>query len=172
MENAEVAAARGARAYGEIAGYAATFDPRPGSGGEPGLLRAAQLALRDAGLEPNDVGAVFADASGTADGDWNEMRALVSLFGARGVPVTAPKTMTGRLASGGGPLDVATALLAMRHECIPPTINITRPRWPDELDLVVDTPRPVPGLAAVLVLGRGYSGFNSAIVVRRCDQQR
>lgn len=166
MENAEAAAARGARAYGEIAGYAATFDPRPGSGGEPGLLRAAQMALHDAGLEPSQIGAVFADASGVADGDRDEVRALVSLFGAHGVPVTAPKTMTGRLASGGGPLDVATALLAMRHECIPPTINITRPRWPDALDLVLDTPRPAPALAAVLVLSRGYGGFNSAIVVR------
>ncbi|HEY0168619.1 MAG TPA: ketosynthase chain-length factor [Jatrophihabitans sp.] len=171
MENAEVAAARGARAYGEIAGYAATFDPRPGSGGEPGLLRAAQMALHDAGLEPSQIGAVFADASGVADRDQDEVRALVSLFGARGVPVTAPKTMTGRLASGGGPLDVATALLSMRHECIPPTVNISSPRWPDELDLVRDTPRPAPGLAAVLVLARGYGGFNSAIVVRRCDDQ-
>lgn len=169
LEDAAAAKARGARPYGAIAGYAATFDPRPGTGGEPGLARAARQALAEAGVEPAEVGAVFADAAGIPALDAAEVTALTEVFGPRGVPVTAPKTTTGRLASGGASLDVATALLSIRHECLPPTVNVDRPRWPDQLDLVRDEPRPAPGLDAVLVVARGYNGFNSAIVVRRCD---
>jgi act minimal PKS chain-length factor (CLF/KS beta) len=163
VEDGGSAAARGARVYGEVAGYAATFDPRPGSGGEPGLQRAAELALADAGREPGDVDVVFADAMGVPDLDRAEAVALTRLFGARGVAVTAPKTMTGRLLAGGASLDLATALLAIRDGVIPPTVHV-RPDPAAELDLVVDAPRPAT-IRTALVLARGAGGFNSAIVL-------
>ena len=67
LEDEAAASARGAaKVYGEIAGYAATFDPRPGSGRPPGLGRAARLAMDDAGVAPGEVDVVFADAAGVA----------------------------------------------------------------------------------------------------------
>jgi act minimal PKS chain-length factor (CLF/KS beta) len=80
------------------------------------------------------------------------------------VPVTAPKTMTGRLHSGGPALDIATALLSLRHGVIPPTVNVTEPVAADELDLILGEPRPASPRTA-LVLARG-DGLNSAIVLR------
>ena len=166
MESADGAKARGAKVYGEIAGYGATFDPKPGSGREPGLRRAMELAIADAGLTPADVDVVFADAAAIPELDRAEARAITAVFGPRGVPVTAPKTMTGRLCSGAGPLDLATAFLAMEEGLIPPTINVA-PADSYELDLVVARPRAAQ-LCTALVLARGDGGFNSAMLVRRC----
>jgi minimal PKS chain-length factor (CLF/KS beta) len=163
LEDARYARERGATAYGELAGYAATFDPRPGSGRPPGLRRAIELALADAGAEPSDVDVVFADAAGDPVRDRIEAVALTGVFGTRGVPVTAPKTMTGRLYSGGAPLDVATALLSIRDGVIPPTVHV-EPASEYGLDLVT-TPRQAR-VGTALVLARGHGGFNSAVVVR------
>ncbi len=163
LESAESATARGVDWYGEIAGYAATFDPPAESGREPNLRKAAELALADAGLGPTDIDVVFADADGSPDLDVVEAAALRALFGPRGVPVTAPKTMTGRLAAGGSALDVATALLAIKEGVIPPTIHVTEPVPDYELDLVLE-PRPL-AIANALILARGHGGFNAAMVV-------
>ncbi|WP_405954847.1 ketosynthase chain-length factor [Streptomyces phaeochromogenes] len=165
LEEETAARARGARVYGEIAGYAATFSPRPGSGRPPGLERAARLALADSGLGVEDVDVVFADAAGLPTADDEEAAALRALFGPYGVPVTAPKTLTGRLFGGGAPLDVAAALLALRDGVIPPTAGIDRPVPEHRLDLVRGTPRHTP-LRTALVLARGHGGFNAAVVVR------
>ncbi|MER7487224.1 ketosynthase chain-length factor [Streptomyces sp. NPDC126497] len=164
LEDPEAARRRGARTYGELRGYAATFDPRPGSGRPPGLRRTIELALADAGLTPDDVDVVFADAAGLPDLDRIEAEAIGAVFGPRGVPVTAPKTMTGRLYAGAGPLDVAAALLSMNDGLIPPTVNVV-PSPDYELDLVVAQPRPAE-LRRALVLARGQGGFNSAVVLQ------
>ena len=165
LEDAGSARARGADVYGEIAGYGSTFDPRPGSGREPGLRRAIELALDDAGLAPGEIDVVFADAAAIPELDRAEAAALSAVFGRHGVPVTAPKTMTGRLNSGAASLDTAAALLSIRHELIPPTMNST-PMPCYGLDMVLAEPRRAP-VTAALVLARGYGGFNSAMVVRR-----
>jgi act minimal PKS chain-length factor (CLF/KS beta) len=166
VEEEGSARARGAEhLYGEVAGYAATFDPAPGSGRPPGLRRAIELALADAGLTPSDIDVVFADAAGAPDPDRAEAAALREVFGAHGVPVTAPKALTGRLSGGGGPLDVAAALLSIRDSVVPPTAHTTE--VPDEygIDLVLGQVRELP-VRTVLVLARGRRGFNSALVVR------
>jgi len=164
LETSENAAARpGVRVLGEVAGYSATFDSRDPSR-PPGLRRAIEQALGDAGLDPSDIDVVFADAAGDTTLDAREAEAIGAVFGPRGVPVTAPKTTTGRLFAGGAALDVATALLAMHWSTIPPTVNV-REAVPDyELDLV-DAPRHAP-VKAALVLARGRGGFNSALVLR------
>lgn len=81
------------------------------------------------------------------------------------MPVTAPKALTGRLCSGGGPLDVVAALLAVREGVIPPTYGTDE--VPDEygIDLVRGAPRETR-VRAALVLARGKWGFNSAVVIR------
>lgn len=164
LEDGEAAALRGARIYGEIAGYGATFDPKPGSGREPGLCKAIGVAVADAGAQPEEIDVVFVDAAGIPELDRQEAEAISAVFGPRGVPVTAPKTMTGRLYSGAGPLDVAAALLAIRDGVVPPTVN-TEPLADYDLDLVIGRPRHV-AVRTALVLARGQGGFNSALVVR------
>ncbi|MCX4545916.1 beta-ketoacyl synthase N-terminal-like domain-containing protein [Streptomyces sp. NBC_01565] len=167
MESAESARARGARVYGEISGYGAMSDPRPGSGREPGLRLAIELALADAGAEPGDVDVVFADAAAIPELDRIEAEAITSVFGPRGVAVTAPKTMTGRLCTGAAPLDLAAALLAIEEGLIPPTVNV---RLSDAYALDLIGPRPrTAEVRTALVLARGPGGFNSAVVVRAVD---
>ncbi|MFI9462819.1 beta-ketoacyl synthase N-terminal-like domain-containing protein [Streptomyces xiamenensis] len=165
MEEAGAARARGARVLGEVAGYAATFDPPPGSGRPRGLERAARLALADAGVEPAAVDVVFADAAGVPADDDAEAAAISALWGPYGVPVTAPKTLTGRLYGGGPPLDVAAALLALRDQVIPPTAGVARPVPDHRIDLVRGGARAAR-LGTAVVLARGHGGFNAAVVVR------
>jgi minimal PKS chain-length factor (CLF/KS beta) len=164
LEDGDAAGRRGARCYGEIAGYAATFDPRPGSGRPPGLRRAMELALADADVTPAEVDVVFADAAGVRELDRVEADAINSLFGPYGVPVTAPKTMTGRLHAAGAALDLATALLAITNGIVPPTANVRlAPEY--QLNLVTGTPLRTR-LRTALLIARGYRGFNAAMLVR------
>jgi act minimal PKS chain-length factor (CLF/KS beta) len=170
LESPRSARRRGAKCYGEVSGYAATFDPAPGSGRPSTLQRAAEGALADAGMSPAEVDVVFADASGVPVLDAVEAAALRAIFGAGGVPVTAPKSMTGRLGAGGAALDIATALLAIGNDVIPPTANVCQPLPKYGLDLVL-TARESP-LRTALVLARGYGGFNAAMVLTSASKTR
>ncbi|GGX44683.1 ketosynthase chain-length factor [Streptomyces fructofermentans] len=166
LEGGDRARERGARSHGQISGYAATFDPRPGSGRPGNLERAIRGALADAELGPRDIALVLADGAGEPEQDLAEARALAAVFGPGGVPVTVPKTMTGRLYAGAAPLDLVTALFALRDGVVPPTVHVDGPAPGCDIDLVTGSPRPVEGDAA-LIVARGRGGFNSAMVVRR-----
>ncbi|KFG71606.1 ketosynthase chain-length factor [Streptomyces mutabilis] len=168
LEDERAAIERGAdNVYCEIAGYASTFDPRPGDGREPGLRRAIELALADAALGAWEIDLVFADAAATARMDREEAEALIAVFGAFAVPVTAPKTAIGRLCGGGAPVDVVMAALAIREGLIPPTVHV-EPSPEYDIDLVTTHPRPA-SVRTALVIARGHGGFNSAMVVRAVD---
>ncbi|MFD8416634.1 MULTISPECIES: ketosynthase chain-length factor [unclassified Streptomyces] len=162
LEDGAAARARGARVYGSFAGHASTFDGPD----TPRLADAARLALADAGVAPGDVDVVFADAAGERTADRAEAEAITALFGPRGVPVTAPKSMTGRLLSGGASLDLAAALFSLRDQVIPPTTGTTAPADDCPVDLVTGAPRTGTALRTALVLARGRGGFNAAAVVR------
>ncbi len=152
-----------AHIYGKIAGYGATLDPKPGSGRPSGLCAAVERALADAAVNADDIDVVFADGTADPELDRVEAEALRAVFGARGVPVTVPKTMTGRLYSGAASLDVTAALLAIRDGVVPPTVNVS----PDArfgLDLVTDQARELR-IRNALVIARGWGGFNSSMVV-------
>ncbi|CAL9594249.1 Actinorhodin polyketide putative beta-ketoacyl synthase 2 [Streptomyces sp. enrichment culture] len=167
VESAEQAAERGAgTGYGRVLGYAAGFDPAPGSGRPRALRRTAEQAIADAGLTPSDIDVVFADASGVPEDDRDEAEAIAAVFGPNGVPVTAPKTLTGRMYGGGAPLDVATALLALREGVVPHTAHIREVAPGLDVDLVTGAPRELP-LRHALVLARGHGGFASALVLGR-----
>ncbi|RRQ88650.1 ketosynthase chain-length factor [Streptomyces griseofuscus] len=167
LESEAGATERGARKrYGTVLGYAAGFDPAPGSDRPPTLRRTMETALADAGLAPGDIDAVFADGAGTPTEDLAEARAISAVFGPRAVPVTVPKVLTGRLYGGGAPLDVVSALLALRDGVVPHTVGIEQLAPGCDIDLVTGEPRPAP-LRRVLVLARGHGGFNSALVLGR-----
>ena len=154
------------RVYGEIAGYASTFDPKPGSQRPLGLRRAAELALADAEMGPGGIDVVFADAAGLLEADREEAEAIKAVFGPYGTAVTAPKALVGRLYAGGGPLDVVAALLAIRDDVIPATTGTADVPAEYELDLVTGGSRATR-VGSALVLARGRWGFNSAMVVRK-----
>lgn len=160
----EPAGDAGDRAYAAVLGHAAAFDPPPGSGRDPVLRRVIEAALADARADVSDVDVVFADAMGMPAEDRAEAAAIATVFGPGGVPVTAPKTLTGRLYGGGAPLDVATAALALRDGVVPHTTGTTQLAAGCEIDLVRGQPRELP-LRRALVLARGYGGFTSALVL-------
>jgi len=174
LETPERAAERGApQVYGEVAGYGATNDAhhygRPAPDGKQ-LARAMKLALDDAGVSPEEVDVVFADGAGTPEGDVIEAGAIKEALGAHGtkVPVTIPKSMVGRLYAGGGSLDAAAALLAIRDGTIPPTINLDSPAEGCDLNFVTGAAQKAD-IGTALIVARGYGGFNSALVLRRAD---
>lgn len=163
VERADVARERGARIRAVVAGQASTFggvgvfDP----GGE-GLLWAARQAMERAGVSPEEVDVVFADAVGLPKADADEAATIRRLF-PKGVAVTAPKTGFGRAYAGAGALDVAAAVLSLEHRIVPPTPHVLDA--PFGLDLVVRVPRPAL-LRTALVLSRGMGGANSAVVLK------
>jgi len=170
VEEAEAARARSASVYAEILGQASTHDAHHHSDPAPDgvqLARAITGALTRAGVTPDDVDVVFADAAGDPAADAAEVRALHRVFGERTNPVavTAPKTMVGRLYSGGAALDVAWAALALTHGTLPPTINLDPSSAGHGLEFVTEPTRPAR-LRTALVVARGVGGFNSALVLR------
>jgi minimal PKS chain-length factor (CLF/KS beta) len=169
MEDLDAARERGApQIYGEFAGYSATFDPKPGNSREPALRRAIDNALHDAAVEPGEIDVVFADAAAVPELDQVEAEAITAVFGAGAVPVTAPKTMTGRLYAGGAALDAACALLTIRDGIIPPSTNVKLgSRY--HIDLVTTRSRAA-AVRTALVIARGHGGFNSVGVLRAAGQ--
>ena len=167
VEHAGHAEARRApKVYGTISGYAAGFDPPPGSARPPALRSTIRRALADAGIRPADVDVVFADGAGVPAADAAEASAISEVFGPRSVPVTVPKTLTGRLYGGGAALDVATALMALRDGVVPHTAGPTAAAPEYDCDLVLGRPRATAPSTA-LVLARGYGGFTAALVVQK-----
>ncbi|UUN27411.1 ketosynthase chain-length factor [Streptomyces sp. FIT100] len=169
VESADSARERGAPSYGRLLGYASGFDPAPGSGRPPVLAAVIRRALADAGAGASEVDVVFADASGVPAQDLAEARAITEVFGAGAVPVTAPKTLTGRLYAGGAALDAVTALLALSGGVVPHTAGLGRPAPGCEIDLVLDRPRQTAPRTA-LVLARGHGGFTSALLLGAGDR--
>jgi minimal PKS chain-length factor (CLF/KS beta) len=174
VESLEHAQSRSApRIYGELLGYGATNDAEDARDSQRNghqLARAMSLALERAGIGPDEVDVVFADAMGTPADDAAEVDAIREVFGDRAeqVPVTAPKSMVGRLYAGGAPLDVAAALLAMRDGVLPPTINLEQPAAGAELNFVTGAAQEA-AVRTALVNARGFGGFNAALVLRRVD---
>ncbi|MEU3726638.1 beta-ketoacyl synthase N-terminal-like domain-containing protein, partial [Streptomyces sp. NPDC031705] len=167
VEDAAAAERRGAPVRALVAGHAATFTGpgRPEESAE-GLAHAIRGALREAGLAPEEVDVVFADALGTPEADAAEARAIREALGGYGakVPVTAPKTGTGRAYCAAGTLDAAAAVLALEHGVVPPTPNVFDVCH--DLDVVTGSARVAP-LRTALVLSRGRMGSNAALVLRK-----
>ncbi|SNX55834.1 minimal PKS chain-length factor (CLF/KS beta) [Streptomyces sp. TLI_55] len=167
VESEAAARDRGAAVRATVAGHAATFTGASRwEESRQGLAQAVLGALAEADCAPEDIDVVFADALGVPEADRAEALAIVDALGPHGrrVPVTAPKTGTGRGYAAAPVLDVAAAVLALEHGLIPPTPNVFDACH--DLDLVTSRARAAE-LRTALVLSRGLMGSNSALVLRR-----
>ncbi|GLX51282.1 putative polyketide beta-ketoacyl synthase 2 [Streptomyces hygroscopicus subsp. hygroscopicus] len=166
VEAADAARARGADIRAYVAGHGATFTGAARwAQSRAGLAQAIRQALAEAECAPEEVDVVFADALGVPAADRAEALAIADALGAHGtrVPVTAPKTGTGRGYCAAPVLDTAAAVLSMEHGLIPPTPNVHD--ICHDLDLVTGRARVAEPRTA-LVLSRGLMGSNSALVLR------
>ncbi|MFF9085057.1 beta-ketoacyl synthase N-terminal-like domain-containing protein [Streptomyces sp. NPDC014991] len=166
VEAEPAARERGADVRAYLAGHAATFTGASRwTESREGLAQAMRGALADAHCAPEEVDVVFADALGVPEADRAEALAIADVLGAHGrrVPVTAPKTGTGRGYCAAPVLDTAAAVLALEHGLVPPTPGVVAVCH--DMDLVTGRARPAE-LRTALVLSRGLMGSNSALVVR------
>jgi len=171
LESLERAQARGAEILGEIAGSGATSDAGhitdPDAGG---AARAMTLALRDARLNPEDVGYINAHGTATRANDPTETAAIKQAFGnaARSVAVSSTKSLHGHAMGASGAIEIACSLLALRDGFLPPTINLTTPDPACDLDYVPNVAREAK-VGAFLSNSFGFGGMNAVVAVRLLD---
>ncbi|GAB3193668.1 beta-ketoacyl-[acyl-carrier-protein] synthase family protein [Geodermatophilus arenarius] len=168
LERAGSARARGARVHARLAGAGATADGydlvAPHPEGE-GAARAIGAALRDAGIDPADVGHVNAHATSTPVGDTAEAAAIRSAVGDHAL-VTATKSQTGHLLGAAGALESVFTILALREQVVPATANLDDPdddAAVQALDIVRREPRQA-SLTAAVNDSFGFGGHNIALV--------
>lgn len=171
LEEYEHARARGAHIYGEFAGFGMSGDAYhmtlPAENGD-GARRCMLNALRDAGLNPGDVQYINAHGTSTPAGDVAESDAVKAAFGdaARRVAVSSTKSMTGHLLGAAGGIEAIFALLAIRDQVAPPTINLDNPGEGCDLDYVPHTAREMP-IDVALSNSFGFGGTNGTVIFRR-----
>ena len=146
LESYEHALARGARVYAEIAGYGWSCDAHHMTSGHPagnGAVRAMEMALAAAGVEPKDVCYVSAHGTGTAVNDRLETLALKRVFGqaAYDVPVSSIKSMLGHAMGAASAIEAAACALAVATSQVPPTMNLEDPDPACDLDYVPNQAR-------------------------------
>ena len=171
LETEEHARRRGARVYAELAGAGISADAYHVAAPEPsgaGAARALALAMRDAGLQPDDVVHVNAHATSTPLGDVAEASALRTALGAAAerIPVTATKSCTGHLLGAAGALEAAVTVLSLHHGVVPPTRNLDDPDDDVGLDIVRFEPRALPANGAALSNSFGFGGHNVTLAVK------
>ena len=172
LERADRAEARGARVYGEMAGYGTNSDAfhitAPSRGGA-GAAACMQLALDDAGLGTGEIGHVNAHGTSTELNDAAESEAIRKVFGDISPPVTSGKGVTGHLIGAAGAIEAIIALRSAREGLVPPTGNHTQTA--DDvvpLDVVHGTARSIPK-AAVLSNSFGFGGHNATLIFVPAD---
>jgi 3-oxoacyl-(acyl-carrier-protein) synthase len=176
LEEYEHALRRDAPIYGEIVGFGQTQDihglAAPSSDGTQ-YARAISLAMQEANLTPPDIRFILADGRAIPSSDQGEAYAFHQALGAHlaQIPLTVPRTMIGHSYAAAGAIDTITALLALQHDTIPPTINCEEFDPCYNLDLVRDAPRPIPpsnsSSRGILIGGRSIGGANIALVLQK-----
>ena len=172
LEEYEHAKARGAKIYCEIAGQGLTSDGYHIAAPDPegrGVIRAMQLALKDAGLSTKDIFHLNAHATSTPAGDVAEANALRGALGADAdhVAVSATKSMTGHLLGGAGAVESVLIVKALQERLAPPTINIENLDPAVTVDVVRDKARELPkGDIAALNDSFGFGGHDVVLVFK------
>jgi 3-oxoacyl-[acyl-carrier-protein] synthase II len=170
LEELEHALARGAQIYGEIAGYGTTCDAyhltSPSPEGE-GAAEAMKMAIRDAGLNPEDVDYINAHGTGTPYNDLFETRAVKTVFGAdTKVPISSTKSMTGHLLGAAGAIEAIVCLKAINDGFLPATINYQVPDEELDLDYVPNQGREAE-VSVVLSNSLGFGGHNGTLLFKK-----
>jgi len=171
LEELEHAKARGARIYAELAGYGNTADAHhltaPSPGGE-GATRCMRMALRNAGLNPEDVSYINAHGTSTPQGDIAETEAVKTVFGAhsRKVAVSSTKGATGHMLGAAGAVEMIVCTKAIQTDTVPPTINYEVPDPDCDLDYVPNTARSMK-VNAVVNNSFGFGGHNASLIARK-----
>ena len=170
LEDAERAIQRGAKIYGELAGYDCSSDSshitKPDSAGQ---TRTILSALRDAKLQPSEIGYINAHGTATLAGDIEETKALKLAFGADAykIPVSSTKSMHGHLMGATGAVEFMAAILALQHQAVPPTINLQQADPECDLDYVANQGRTDIPLNAVMSNSFAFGGTNAVLIARR-----
>ncbi len=173
LENADHARARGAKIYGEVAGYGTSADAihfaAPDAEGE-GIGRAMQWALQRAGLAPAGVDYINAHGTGTKLNDAIETNAIKQVFGehAYHLAVSSTKSMIGHTLGAAGALESIVCLKALQEQILPPTINYTTPDPACDLDYVPNAARSAR-VRAAMSNSIGLGGHNASIIFRIAD---
>ncbi|ARV63006.1 beta-ketoacyl-[acyl-carrier-protein] synthase II [Nostocales cyanobacterium HT-58-2] len=171
LEELQHALSRKAKIYAEIVGYGMTCDAyhmtSPVPGGE-GAARAIQLALKDAGINPEQVCYVNAHGTSTPVNDPTETAAIKRALGdhAYKVPISSTKSMTGHLLGGSGGIEAVATVLAIANDRVPPTINLENPDPDCDLDYVPNTSRAVK-VDVALSNSFGFGGHNVTLAFKK-----
>jgi 3-oxoacyl-[acyl-carrier-protein] synthase II len=170
LEELEFARKRGARIYGEIVGYGYTGDAyhitAPSPDGD-GAARCMRMAIKDAGLQPEEIDYINAHGTSTPLNDRTETIAIKTVFGeyAKRIPISATKSMTGHLLGAAGSTEAIFTLLAICEGILPPTINYEEPDPECDLDFVPNVARRHPvkiGMSNAF----GFGGTNATLIIR------
>jgi 3-oxoacyl-[acyl-carrier-protein] synthase II len=171
LEELGFALKRNAKIYGELVGFGYTGDAyhitAPPPDGD-GAARCMRMAIKDAGLRPEDIDYINAHGTSTPLNDLTETLAIKTVFGehAKKVPISATKSMTGHLLGGAGSTEAIFTLLAIRDGIIPPTINYEKPDPECDLDYVPNFARE-KSLNVVMSNAFGFGGTNATLVFKK-----
>ena len=170
LEELEFALKRGARIYGEIVGYGYTGDAyhitAPPPDGD-GAARCMRMAIKDAGLKPEEIDYINAHGTSTPLNDRTETIAIKTVFGeyAKKIPISATKSMTGHLLGAGGSTEAIFTLLSICEGILPPTINYEEPDPECDLDFVPNVARRQP-VKVGMSNAFGFGGTNATLILR------
>jgi len=171
LEEMELAQKRGARIYAEVIGYGASGDAyhitSPAPNGD-GAARCMKMAIKDAGIEPTEMGYINAHGTSTKFGDELETIAIKSVFGdyAHTLPVSSTKSMTGHLLGAAGGVEAVITVLAMDRGILPPTINLENPDPECDLDYIPNKARKVQ-VDVAMSNSFGFGGTNACLIFRK-----
>lgn len=173
LEELELAKRRGARIYAELVGYGMTADAfhltMPDETGS-GAIRAMRKTIRDAGIQPEQVGYINAHGTSTPFNDKFETLAIRQTFGkhAYKLAVSSTKSMTGHLLGAAGGIEGVFSVLSIHRNVLPPTINYLNPDPDCDLDYIPNVPREAE-VEYALSNSFGFGGTNAALLFKRYE---